>query len=100
MGGRPAVGPKERDGKLLGHNLCNKTDIDSIESLLLVGPGTVATGTSRRAPPRKVTLARSSSGHPDIRTKFLTMRACMPAKVAAAQIIEADIVLQETEEAT
>ncbi len=100
VGGRPAVGPKEMDGKLLGHNLCNKTDVDSIESLPLVGPGTVATGASRCAPPRRVTLAKSLSGHSNIRIMFPTMRAHMPAKVAAAQIMEANIVLQETEEAT
>jgi hypothetical protein len=100
MGGRPAVGPKEMDGKLLGYNLCNKTDVDSIKSLPLVGPGAVVTGTSCCAPPRKVTSAKSLSGHPNICTMFPTMSAHMSAKVAAAQIMEADIALQETEEAT
>ena len=94
------VGPKEMEGKLLGRNLCNKTDVDSVEFPPLVGPGTVATGTSRCAPPRKVTSAKSSSGHPNIHAMFPTMHARTPAKVAAAQIMEADIVLQKTEEAT
>jgi hypothetical protein len=100
MGGRPAVGSKETDGKLLGHNLCNKTEVDSIASLPLVGPGTVATGTSCCTPPRKVTSAKSSSGHPDICTMFPMMHVCMPAKVAAAQMKEANTALQKTDKAT
>ncbi len=45
-------------------------------------------------------MAKSVSGHPDIHTMFPTMRACMPAKIAAAQMMEANIALQDTEEAT
>jgi hypothetical protein len=100
MGGRPAVGPKEMNGKCLGHNLCNTTDVDSVESPPLVGLGTVATGTSHHAPPRKVTLAKSLSGHPNIPTMFPTMHTRTPSKVAADQIMEADIAFQKTEKAT
>jgi hypothetical protein len=84
LGCRPAVGLKETDGNLFGHNLCYKTDIDSIEFPPLVGPGTVATAASRRASPRKVSSAKSLSGHPNVHTMFPTMRVRTPAKVAAA----------------
>jgi hypothetical protein len=97
---RPAVGPKDSDGNSLGHNLCNKTDVDSIESPPLIGPGTIATDVSCRTSLRKISLAKSSSGHPNIGTMFPTMHARMPAKVAAAQVMEANIGLQRTEEAT
>jgi hypothetical protein len=81
------VGPKEMEGKLLGRNLCNKTDVDSVEFPPLVGPGTVATGASHCAPPMKVTLVKSLSGHPNICTMFPTIPAHMPAKVASAYIM-------------
>ncbi len=84
LGSRPAVGPKEMHNKLLGHNLCNKTDVDSIEFPPLVGLGTVATAASRPTFPRKVSLVKSSSGQPNIRTMTPTIRARTPAKVAAA----------------
>jgi hypothetical protein len=100
LGCRPAVGTKELDGNSLGHNLCNKTDLDSVEALLRIGPGTVATASSLCASTRKNSLTKSSSGHPDICTIFLTMRARTPAKVAAAQVMEANIALKEAEEAT
>jgi hypothetical protein len=100
LGYRPAVGPKELDGNSLGNNLCNKTDVDSIESPPLIGPGTVVTAASHCPSPRKVSLAKSLSGHPNICTMFLTMCACTPAKVAAAQVMETNIALQVTEEAT
>jgi hypothetical protein len=98
LGCRPAVGLEEMDSNLLGHNLCNKTDVDSIEYPPLVGPGTIATAASRGASPRKVSLTKTLSGHPNICTIFPTMRVHTPAKVAAAQVIEINIVLQETEE--
>jgi hypothetical protein len=40
-GGRPADGPKDLGGYSLGHNLCNKTDIDPVESLPFIEPSTV-----------------------------------------------------------
>ncbi len=97
LGCRPAVRPKDSDSNSLGHDMCNKTDVDSVESIPFIGLDTVVTAASHCASPRKVSLAKSLSGHPNM---FLTMRACMPAKVAAAQVLEADIMLQETEEAT
>jgi hypothetical protein len=97
---RPAVRHKRLDDNFLGHNLFNKTDIDSIESPPLIGPGTVATATARCTSLRKNSLAKTSSRHPDIHTMFPTMCAHIPAKVDAAQVMEDDIVLQEAEEAT
>jgi hypothetical protein len=45
-------------------------------------------------------LAKFLSGHPNICTMFLMMHARTPAKAAAAQVLEAIIALQETEDAT
>jgi hypothetical protein len=45
---RPAVETKGLDGNILGHKLCNKTDVDSVQSPQLIGgPGTIATATTR-----------------------------------------------------
>jgi hypothetical protein len=93
-----AVRPKDLDGDYLGHNLCNKTDVDSIESPPLIGLGTVATADSHHIFPRKISSAKSLPGQPNICTMFLTMRVRTPAEVAAAQVMEANIALQETEE--
>ncbi len=100
LGCRPAVGPKDLDGNSLGHDLCNKTNVDSVQSFPFIGPGTVVTAASHCAPPRKVSSAKFSSGHPNICTMLSMMHACMPAKAAAAQILEANIALHETEDAT
>ncbi len=100
LGCRPAVRPEDLDGNSLCHNLCNKTDADSVESPPLIGLGTVVTAASCCAPPRKVSLAKFLSGHPNICTMFLMMHARTPAKAAAAQVLEAIIALQETEDAT
>jgi hypothetical protein len=90
---RPAVGPEDSDSNFLGHNLCNKTDVESIESPPLIGPGTVASAAAHCASPMKMFTAKTLPGHPDICTMFPTMCACMPAKGAATQVMEANIVL-------
>ncbi len=100
LGCRPVVGLKETEGNLLGHNLCNIIDVDSVESPPHVGLGIVATAASHPASPRKVSLAKSLSGHPNIHTMFPTMCVRTPAEVAATQVMEANITLQETEEST
>jgi hypothetical protein len=100
---RPAVEPRDLDSNFLGHNLCNKTDVDSISSPPLIRPGTAATAATAATcctSPRKHSLAQTLSSHPNIHTMFPTMQARMPAKVAVAQVMEANIALQETEEAT
>ncbi len=56
-GGWPVDGPKDSGRNSLGHNLCNKTDVDPIESLPFIGPGTVFTAIPHCAPPRTVSLA-------------------------------------------
>ncbi len=100
LGCRPAVGPEDLDGNNLRHNLCKKTDIDSVESFPFIESGTVVTAASRHAPPRKVSLAKFLSGHPNIFTMFSTMRAFTPTEAATSQVLEANIALQETEDAT
>ncbi len=45
-------------------------------------------------------MAKSSSGHLDICTMFQTMPVRALAKVAAAQVMEANIAMQKTEEVT
>ncbi len=91
LGCRPVVRPEDSEGNSLGHNLCNKTDIDFVEYPPFIGPGTVVTAASRHASPRKVSPVKFSSSHPNICAMFLTMRARMPAKVTAAQVLEANI---------
>ncbi len=100
LGGRPAVGPNDSGGNSSSHDLCNKTDVDYVESLSFIRPGTVVTAVPHRASPRTVSLAKASYGHPNICIRLSTICARMPAKVAAAQQMESGIALQETEDAT
>ncbi len=65
-GGRPADGPKDSGGNSLSHNLCNETDVDTVESLPFIGPGTVVTAVPCCAPPKTVSLAKALYGHLDI----------------------------------
>jgi hypothetical protein len=99
LGGRPAVGPKNLGGNSLGHNLCDKTDVDFVESLPFIRLGTVVTAVLCGAPPRTVSLAKALYGHPNIYIRFLTTSARTPAEVAASQQMESGILLQETEDA-
>jgi hypothetical protein len=99
-GGRSADGLKDSGGSSLGHNLCNKTHVDPIESLPFIGLGTVVTAIPHCALSRTVSSVKASYGHLDIRIRFSAICVCTPAKFAAAQQIESGIAMHKIEDAT
>jgi hypothetical protein len=81
------------NGILAYNQLCNKTVINVIDSSQFNGTGTPpASWRKNKTPP-----GSSSSRHSDIHTMFLAIWARTPHDLAAAQMMETNIALQEAD---
>jgi hypothetical protein len=77
------------------NQLWNKTVLATKSFLLSVGAGSPPTG----QPTDRIPPGRSASGQPDIRSMFQAIWMRTPIKLAAEKVMEAEIALQESEEA-
>ncbi len=77
------------------NQLCNKTVLAAKSLLLSLGAGSPPTGW----PTDRIPSGRLASGQPDIRSMFQAIWMRTPIKLAAEKVMEADIALQESEEA-
>ena len=92
---------RDHGGGNLGCNLmCNKTVVNVVDSVHPDLRGDLAGTLSppQCTSPLKTSPGNSSFDHPNIHTMFPAVRVRTPDKITAAQAMEDDIALQESEE--
>ncbi len=86
---------RHRGKGVVYNQLCNKTVLAAKPLLLSLGAGSPPTG----RPTDRIPSGRMAPGQPDIPSMFQAIWTCTPIKLATEKVTEADIALQESEEA-